>query len=221
MSRYMRRTREGARHTSDTHRCCVGIWCCSVPSIWRCQASPLLDAALRGSLHLHLQEPGHTTLSTVASKSDKGAPVQGLRPIVPSLCVAPFPAVTASRSPAETTLDKMDPRQRALGTLVLSHGIILHHAPDQLPRHCTVLHLAAPRVHVEPRPPDIEESSEFPRATARKDGFRQGGNVCSPPYHAPVGVRLTLAQLGRRARHRCWSDGSGSCKAPEPDCTRV
>jgi hypothetical protein len=146
---------------------------------------------------------------------------QWMRHGVPSLCVAPFPAVTASRSPAETTLDKMDPRQRALGTLVLSHGIILHHAPDQLSRHCTVLHLAAPRVHVEPRPPDIEESSEFPRATAGKDGFRQGGNVCSPPYHAPVGVRLTLAQLGRRARHRCWSDGSGSCKAPEPDCTRV
>jgi hypothetical protein len=73
----------------------------------------------------------------------------------------------------------------SLGTLVLSE---CYNSPPR-PQAVGPLHrltfraacLSARRVHVEPRPPNIEESSEFSRTPAGKDGIRQGRNVPSPP----------------------------------------
>lgn len=77
----------------------------------------------------------------------------------------------------------------------------------------------APRVHVKLRPSDIEESPQFSRTLAGKNGFRQRGNVCSPPARPRrIGRGLTVAQFCRRARHRRWTNWSGSSKAPQPDC---
>lgn len=69
----------------------------------------------------------------------------------------------------------------------IARAIILH---SSTPSHwiaCkTTSPLTARRVHVEPRPPDIEESSEFSRTLAGKDGIRKGRNVPSPPRHMLV-----------------------------------
>jgi hypothetical protein len=98
-------------------------------------------------------------------------------------------------------------------------AIILHLAPR--PEPSTPLRLCPPltarRVHVEPRSPDIEESSEFPRTPAGQDGIRQGRNVPSPPPHAPrpradhgkVRLMCSSSALGRLA----WE--------PQSACTRL
>jgi hypothetical protein len=86
--------------------------------------------------------------------------------------------------------------------------------PFTLPCHCS-----RTRVHVEPRPPDFEASSEFSGALAGKDGIRQGRNVLHrlPAfYHSKH--ELTIAKFSRRPRHWRWTDGSRSSKAPSPDC---
>lgn len=98
---------------------------------------------------------------------------------------------------------------------------LLHHAPGDLATRpisapCPVVLLLALRVHVEPRPPDFEESSQFSRAAAGKDGLCQARRVGSPP---PLNMlALTMAQERRRARHWRWADRSGSCEAPQSDC---
>jgi hypothetical protein len=103
-------------------------------------------------------------------------------------------------------------------------AIILHHAPGpsglphRLP-YCTAC-LPVRRVHVEPRPPDIEESSEFSRTPAGKDGIRQGRNVPSPPppqpdaraHNATVRSTCSLLALGQQV----WEQPSASTKLYAP-----
>jgi hypothetical protein len=102
-------------------------------------------------------------------------------------------------------------------------SIILHHAPGPAtsapPPPATPSCSFARRVHVEPRPPDFEESSEFSRALAGKDGIRQGGNVPSPPPPLHCTERaLTMPKIRRCARDWRRTDWSGSRKATPPDC---
>ena len=87
----------------------------------------------------------------------------------------------------------------ALGTR-LSPAIIfpttpLPVAPPPIRPSACIL-LAPSRVHVEPRPPDFEESSEFPRTLAGKHGVCQRRNVSSPPRtFAFICRRLTMPKL--------------------------
>jgi hypothetical protein len=99
------------------------------------------------------------------------------------------------------------PSQHLLARLFYRSAIILHHAPGpsgsappppKIP-YCSF----ARRVHVEPRPPNIEKSSEFSRALAGKDGSCQGRNVPSPPPTCACTARadntivlLTCSSLG-------------------------
>ena len=69
-------------------------------------------------------------------------------------------------------------------------------APAPPPLRLTVL-LPAHRVHVEPRPPDFEESSQFSGAAAGKDGIRQGRSVRSPPARTPPHHHHARADAGK------------------------
>jgi hypothetical protein len=145
---------------------------------------------------------------------------------------SPFSPVAASSSPSRVGWwPKCPPGvvcscsvQHLLARLFYRSAIILHHAPGPsglLHRltYCTAC-LPARRVHVEPRPPDIEESSEFSRAPTGKDGIRQGRNVPSPPppqpearaYYATVLSTCSLLALDQRV----WEQPSASTKLYAP-----
>jgi hypothetical protein len=209
------------------------MWCCGSPEIDGCRAlfcfiwpRRALSRRARGDSSPHCGHRRHRLERVAPSRQKKGAnDCAHARP------GCPFSPVTARAPPAESVGGpSVHLVSYAAGAFNIAwhacsiSAIILHHAPGPsglLHRltYCTAC-LPACRVHVEPRPPDIEESSEFSRTPAGKDGIRQGRNVPSPPppqpearaHHATVLSTCSLLALDQRV----WEQPSASTKLYAP-----